>query len=188
MLIRPSVEAPQEANKSFPIGKRHRKLLSGASKCISTESMKSMERNNTKHETNEEWKKKEKPKIKCTECDFTSSSEQGLIIHQRKKHRSQESKEAKKDYPQPCELCDKMIETKIKMRNHMKTHSYKYLEFQCAECDFSGETEYTMEVHLEKTHSDLFECGICDFEAKDTSMLEMHLFSCQIYVVEIMYL
>ena len=26
--------------------------------------MKSMERNNTKHETNEEWKKKEKPKYK----------------------------------------------------------------------------------------------------------------------------
>ena len=64
----------------------------------------------------------------------------------------------------------------------MKTHSYKYLEFQCAECDFSGESEYTMEVHLGKTHSDIFECGLCDFEAKDTSMLEMHLFSCQIYV------
>ena len=64
----------------------------------------------------------------------------------------------------------------------MKTHSYKYLEFQCAECEFSGETEYTMEVHLGKIHSDIFECGLCDFEAKDKSILEMHLFSCQIYV------
>ena len=64
----------------------------------------------------------------------------------------------------------------------MKTHSFKYLEYQCAECEFSGENEYTMEVHLGKTHSDVFECGLCDFEAKEKSMLEMHIFSCQIYV------
>ena len=68
------------------------------------------------------------------------------------------------------------------MRNQMKTHSYKCLEFQCAECEFLGETEYTMEVHLGKTHGDIFECGLCDFAAKDKSMLNMYLFSCQIYV------
>lgn len=64
----------------------------------------------------------------------------------------------------------------------MLTHSYKLLQFQCSECEFSGETEYTMEVHLGKTHSEKYECGLCEFEAKDKAMLDMHLFSCQIYV------
>ena len=68
-------------------------------------------------------KKKEKPIIKCLECDFTTSSEHGLRIHKRKTHNSHKDKQTEKDYPQPCELCDKVMETKIKMRNHMKTHS-----------------------------------------------------------------
>ena len=66
-------------------------------------------------------------------------------------------------------------------KKHMKTHSYKQVEFRCEECDFFGETPFTMEVHLGKSHSDHFECGLCEFVATDLEKLEMHLFTCKIY-------
>ena len=59
-------------------------------------------------------KSREKPTFKCQDCEFTSSSEQGLKIHQRKKHNSHDTTETKEDYPRPCELCDKVIQTKQK--------------------------------------------------------------------------
>ena len=61
---------------------------------------------------------------------------------------------------------------------HMKTHSYKRAEFKCEECEFCGETELTMEIHLGKMPQENFECGLCGFEAIDLEKLELHLFTC----------
>ena len=57
------------------------------------------------------------------------------------------------------------------MKVHMKTHSYKRAEFKCEECEFCGESELTMEVHLGKNHGEIFECGMCGFVAKDLENL-----------------
>ena len=40
-------------------------------------------------------------------------------------------------------------------KKHMKTHSYKQVDFRCEERDFLGATPFTMEVHLGKSHSAL---------------------------------
>ena len=63
----------------------------------------------------------------------------------------------------------------------MKSHSYREAHYKCEECDFVGESEITMEVHLGKVHSDKYECGLCDFEAMTLENLELHLFSCEVY-------
>ena len=44
-----------------------------------------------------------------------------------------------------------------------------------------GESEYTMDVHIGKCHSEKFECGICDCKTKTIEDLDMHLFSCELY-------
>ena len=60
------------------------------------------------------------------------------------------------------------------MKLHMKTHSYKPIDYQCAECDFLGATETTMEVHNGKQHSENIECGLHE-------SLDIHLGTCEIY-------
>ena len=62
----------------------------------------------------------------------------------------------------------------------MKIHSYKKAAYKCEECDFIGESEYTMDVHIGKCHSEKFECGICDCTTKTIEDLDMHLFVCEI--------
>ena len=67
------------------------------------------------------------------------------------------------------------------MKKHLKTHSYKKVEFKCIECDFVGSSEETMEVHYGKNHSDSFECGICEYKAETLENLEIHLVTCEIF-------
>ena len=63
----------------------------------------------------------------------------------------------------------------------MKIHSYKEAKFKCEECDFIGENEHTMDVHIGKVHSDKVECGLCEIHTKDLEELELHIFSCEVY-------
>ena len=113
----------------------------------------------------------------CTECDFSSSSQQGLKIHQRKKHTNVEILE----FPIKCDLCDIELRHKREKKLHMMSHSYKEVQFKCEECDFSGTNEVTMEVHVSKVHAEQIECGMCETETKDLESLETHLVTCQIY-------
>ena len=55
-------------------------------------------------------------------------------------------------YPRKCELCEEELENIEKMKKHLKRHSYKKAAFQCGDCDFVGESEETMEVHIGKHH------------------------------------
>ena len=83
----------------------------------------------------------------------------------RKKHRSK----AIEKYPIKCDLCNEQIENNVDLKKHMKKHSFVWVQFKCADCEFVGECELTMEVHNRKYHSENFECGICI------------LFTCEIY-------
>ena len=102
--------------------------------------------------------------FKCTECDFSSTSEKGLKTHIKKKHDKTNDKECTISFPKQCDLCEKTIENKIDLKVHMKTHSYIRSEFKCEECEYCSETKLTMEVHIGKQHDPKFECGLCGYE------------------------
>ena len=85
-------------------------------------------------------------------------------------------------FPTQCDLCEKELKTEKELKLHMRTHSYKRSEYKCEECDFCGENELTMEVHIGKHHSEKFECGLCGFVANDLESLETHLFTCEIFI------
>ena len=85
-------------------------------------------------------------------------------------------------FPIQCDFCEKELKTENEFKLHMKTHSYKRAEYKCQDCEFCGENELTMEVHLGKQHSDKFECGLCGFVTNNLEHLDIHLFTCEIYI------
>ena len=129
-------------------------------------------------------KNNEKKLFKCDQCDFSFVSEQVLKTHSKRKHTNAVIEKEMESFPKMCSLCEKQFDCEITLKRHMKTHSYKQIEYRCEECDFLGATPFTMEVHLGKSHSDKFECGLCEFVAKDLETLDMHLFTCEIYQCE----
>ena len=118
--------------------------------------------------------------VKCSQCDFTSHSDQGLKTHIKRKHSAAISENQEK-CSKSCDLCGKEFKNEKEMKKHLKSHSFKQIEYKCEECDFLGTNTFTMEVHLGKSHSDQYECGLCDFVAKSFESLETHLFTCEIY-------
>ena len=58
----------------------------------------------------------------------------------------------------------------------MKSHSFKLVKYRCTECDFVGENDLTMDVHVGKYHADDFECGVCE---NNLEGLEVHLQTCE---------
>ena len=67
------------------------------------------------------------------------------------------------------------------MKVHLKTHSFKKLDFKCEDCDYFGPNVITMEVHHGRKHSQDPECGLCEFKANSRENLETHLVTCEIY-------
>ena len=114
--------------------------------------------------------------VKCNQCDFETNSKHGLKIHTARKHTLINENSSLK-----CELCDQEFEKQKDLRKHLKSHSYIEARFKCVDCDFVGESNETMEVHVGKEHTNTFECGICNFEAQSHEDIEVHLFTCEIY-------
>ena len=112
----------------------------------------------------------------CNQCEYSTDSSRGLKTHVKRKH----EKEAQ-TFPFKCELCDYEIEDKFELKNHLVKHSFRRVNFQCEECDYCGDNETTMAVHVGKMHSENIVCGICDFVADNLDNLETHLFTCEIY-------
>ena len=119
---------------------------------------------------------KNEMKVKCSKCEFEGISKHGLKVHMARMHTVRLDNKAR-----ICELCEQEFENEKEMKKHLKTHSYKKIEFKCVDCDFVGGSEETMEVHHGKKHSDSFECGICDFKAETYEQLEIHLFTCELF-------
>ena len=69
----------------------------------------------------------------------------------------------------------------LKLQKKVQHHCYKKSTCKCKDCDFVGENEYTMEVHIGKYHSDNFECGICEYTTESVDNLDIHLTTCKIY-------
>ena len=104
----------------------------------------------------------EETKLKCSKCDFTTMSKQGLKTHTKRKHTSADADE----YPRTCDMCDEKVDSFKDMKVHLKTHSYKKTKFKCENCEFWGPNDITMEVHFGTNHSENIECGLCDFKDK----------------------
>ena len=116
-------------------------------------------------------------KIKCTRCDYEGNSQHGLKVHMAKKHTALEEVKSNK-----CDLCDEKFRNSSDLKRHLKTHSFKQAKFKCLDCEFVGENQVTMAVHIGKSHTEIFECGLCDFESKTLENLETHLFTCENYI------
>ena len=129
--------------------------------------------------------KNNEQKFKCKDCKFTTASEQGLKTHVTKKHKAESKKLENLQFPSPCDLCNKELKSKSEMIKHMRTHSYKCIQFKCDKCEFWGSEDITMEVHAAKYHGDNFECALCEYIAKDLETLETHLATCEIYICNI---
>ena len=65
------------------------------------------------------------------------------------------------------------------MKKHMIKNSYKTISYKCEECDYCGENQETMAVHMGKEHSELF--GLCDLALKNIKALETHLTTYETY-------
>ena len=122
-------------------------------------------------------------KFNCEQCEFTTTSKQGLKTHIKRKH----TEITAEKYPAICELCDVKVNDEKELKLHMKTHSYRESNFQCEDCDFCGPNEFTMEVHAGRKHSTVSECGLCDYKAKNVEDLETHISTCEIYECDLCY-
>ena len=91
--------------------------------------------------------------MQCADCDFVDSSEHGLKIHTKRKNTITGN--------ETCNICEHEIISRQEMKSHLKIHSYKEVIFKCEDCDFIGESKYTMDVHIGRHHSENFECGLC---------------------------
>ena len=84
-------------------------------------------------------------------------------------------------YPTNCEICKEMIENGLKMKRHMKNHSYICATYKCLDCNFICDNNSEMEVHIGKDHVDGFECYLCGLIEESSKKLETHLLTCEVY-------
>ena len=128
-------------------------------------------------------KDSENEQLKCDLCDFTTISKKGLKTHMRRKH----TEKTQEIYPTLCEICKQALRSKADMKTHMISHTYTSIgndKCKCEECDYIGNSDWTMQLHHGKCHSKSIECGLCQFEAKDLERLNLHLKTCETYECE----
>ena len=115
----------------------------------------------------------------CRECDFTTTSRQGLKIHRSKSH----SKINFEQFPAACDICELVLENVTNFKKHKKSeHTYHTVRYQCDECDFMANEVQTLHVHFGMTHSSKNQCGLCDKEFNTANDLNDHHSLCEIFV------
>ena len=115
----------------------------------------------------------------CRECDFTTTSRQGLKIHRSKSH----SKINFEEFPAACDICEKVLDNIINLKKHKKSeHTFHTVRYQCNECDFMANEVQTLHVHFGMTHSIKKQCGLCDKEFNNDKDLNNHHSLCEIFV------
>ena len=121
----------------------------------------------------------EKKNIQCNKCDYTTTTRQGLKIHNSKVH----SKIDFVTFPAVCDVCEMVLETETKLKDHKKKeHTYHIVKFQCNECEFMASDPHTLQVHFGLNHSLPKQCGLCDNNFKTFQEVTDHLSQCEIFV------
>ena len=117
--------------------------------------------------------------IQCGECDYTTTSRQGLKIHKTRIH----SKINFEEFPASCDICGKVLENEKKLKKHKKSeHTYHVVRYQCNECEFMANEVETLDVHFGKKHLDKKQCGLCDKFFDTSKLLDDHLTKCEIFM------
>ncbi|CAG0915039.1 unnamed protein product [Notodromas monacha] len=105
----------------------------------------------------------------CAQCDARFSSTAGLKYHMERLHSTEENKTK-----HPCDKCDKVFDTKLKLNAHKQTH--------CTEiCPICGKTlkgmgYSTIKKHIESTHEQKkkYGCEFCEEKFVRTQQLYKH--------------
>lgn len=118
----------------------------------------------------------EKELFKCDQCKFTTESERGLKVHNKRKHA-----EIMEVFPQTCDFCDLQFQNKSEVKEHLKVHTYRTVDMKCEDCDFMANDDLSLEVHSSRKHSGNFECALCGFISKDEDHLNIHLHTCETF-------
>ena len=61
-------------------------------------------------------------------------------------------------FPRKCDLCEMELESSMKMKIHIRKHSFKRIEYKWEDFDFCGDDELAMMVHKGRVYSVQF-CG-----------------------------
>ena len=118
----------------------------------------------------------EEKTIKCNKCDYTTTSRQGLKIHNTKAH----SKIDFVEFPAACDVCEKVLDNETKLKEHKKReHTYHIVKFQCNECEFMANEPHTLQVLFGINHATKKQCGLCDKDFNNSEELEEHLTECE---------
>ena len=88
--------------------------------------------------------------IKCEKCDYTTTSRQGLKIHNAKTH----SKIDFEAFPAACNVCEQVFDNeKCLNQRKRKEHTFHIIQFQCNECGFMANDPHTMHIHFGMYHT-----------------------------------
>ena len=119
--------------------------------------------------------------IHCSMCDFTTTSKQGLKIHNSKVH----SKIDFASFPAACDVCEKVLTDENELKEHKKReHISHTVKYQCNECPSMANEPQTLQVHFGRVHSATKNCGLCDKDFDNSKELEKHLTECEIFVCD----
>ena len=127
----------------------------------------------------------------CKECDFTTSREDFLNLHQSKNHEIvfkcedcsyegktlshvKEHKNAIHVNKINCNLCNKVI-SKYSLKMHLLSHDEHKKIFKCTMCEKEFGHPMSLKNHKETVHDRLrFECNQCSYQATQKSHLKTH--------------
>ena len=80
-----------------------------------------------------------RPRVKCSQCDFTGKEGQEMRGHVEKKHETEFK----------CKECDFVTKNKVLQRQHMKsTHGKK----KCESCPYNAENKSALKEHQQAEH------------------------------------
>ena len=109
--------------------------------------------------------------IKCGKCEYSTTSRQGLKIHNTKIH----SKINFEEFPAACDICEKILENETSLKKHKKSeHTNHSVRFQCNECEFTANEVETLHVRFGRKHAEIKQCGLCDKNFDTSKMVDDH--------------
>ena len=143
--------------------------------------MENLCRQKTKKDKDSEAKVNKNADINCDKCEYTTTSRQGLKIHNSKVH----SKINVEEFPALCDVCEKVLENENDLTKHKKSHHTNHsVRYQCNECEYMANEVETLHVHFGRKHSNKKQCGLCDKTFETSKQLDDHLSNCDIYMCD----
>ena len=138
-------------------------------------------------------------RLSCNECDFATTTKEGLQKHKIKQHNAKSNRvpikceHCPKEYflpsllsyhmrqhtgykPHKCSICEKAFSFPVGMRRHEKTHNpVKEKSFSCPQCNCKFADSSHLKRHIEGKHLKIkHKCGKCDKEYQAKNDLRKH--------------